>query len=132
MFDFKHSNNQSMKRIITAFVSIFCFAQVFAQTFVEGDFSYSFIDSTEEVSVRAVSNKIAGDVTIPTIVKYKGCYYVVSKIEDGGFKECNEIRKLTLPNGLRTIGNEAFLSCNGITDLSLPHSVVSIGRDKNE
>ena len=37
------------------------------------------------------------------------------------------IRKVTIGDGITSIGSYAFLGCSGLTELTLPNSVTSIG-----
>ncbi len=37
------------------------------------------------------------------------------------------LTSVTIPNGVTTIGNEAFTFCSGMTSITIPNSVTSIG-----
>ena len=39
-----------------------------------------------------------------------------------------EIKQLTIPNGVTSIGDYAFYSCSGLTSVTIPNSVTSIGK----
>ena len=43
------------------------------------------------------------------------------------FADCTGLKKVTLPDGIETIGMEAFRNCVNLSELNLPDSVVSIG-----
>lgn len=45
-----------------------------------------------------------------------------------GFSQCPNLVNLTLPNGLLTIGYNAFGGCTSLTSVTIPSSVTSIGR----
>lgn len=42
--------------------------------------------------------------------------------------ECNKVTTLTLPDGLESVGENAFSSCESVTTLYIPDSVKSIGK----
>ena len=41
---------------------------------------------------------------------------------------CYKIESVTLPQGIKSIGNEAFYGCSSLTSINLPSSLVSIGK----
>ena len=43
------------------------------------------------------------------------------------FADCAGLKKVTLPDGIETIGMEAFRNCASLSELNLPDSVISIG-----
>ncbi|MBQ8739628.1 MAG: leucine-rich repeat protein [Clostridia bacterium] len=43
------------------------------------------------------------------------------------FFKCYDIKKVTIPNGVTSIGDYAFYDCVSITNLTIPNSVISIG-----
>lgn len=47
-------------------------------------------------------------------------------IKDGAFKNCSNLNKLTLNNGIREIANEAFKDCVSLEYVNIPGSVKSI------
>ncbi len=51
----------------------------------------------------------------------------VRRIEFGAFAGCKEIENLTLPDGLKYIGERAFAGCKKIENLTLPDRVKYIG-----
>lgn len=51
----------------------------------------------------------------------------VTSIGYSAFKNCNNLRFLTIGNGLTTIGDEAFSNCNSLRSVTIPDSVTSMG-----
>ncbi len=43
------------------------------------------------------------------------------------FMDGSEITQLVIPNGVTSIGNNAFCGCSGLTSVTIPNSVTSIG-----
>ena len=51
----------------------------------------------------------------------------ITSIGDNAFHGCSGLTELTLPNSITSIGWYAFGGCSGLTELTLPNSLVSIG-----
>lgn len=67
-------------------------------------------------------------IEIPASVHYEGKEYMVTRIDDGAFASCFNIKEVTLPEGLTSIGNMAFVNCNSLREITLPESVSYVGR----
>ena len=52
----------------------------------------------------------------------------VTTIEKWGFYHCSLV-SITLPNNLKTIGEQAFYGCNSLADINISKSVTKIGMD---
>ena len=50
-----------------------------------------------------------------------------SAIEEGMFYRCSHIRKLSVPQGITEIGDEAFRRCEGLQEIQLPDGLKTIG-----
>ena len=96
--------------------------------FEAGGLFYSRLSgNTVEVSeVPPGSNRYAGDVQIPEVVRFDGTEYVVTRIGDKSFQGC-DITLVSLPSTLTAIGDRAFEFCASLTSLSLPEGLKSIG-----
>ena len=81
----------------------------------KGEYSFDF------------SNEYAGDVVIPSSVKYKGVTYSVTSIGYWAFRECSSLTSIEIPNSVTSIGDEAFEGCSGLTSVTIDNSVTSIG-----
>ena len=68
----------------------------------------------------------SGDIIIPDTVCYKGKNYAVKSIS-GTFQNCKNLRSITIPNTVTTIGSSAFYSCTALTNVIIPNSVTTIG-----
>ena len=69
--------------------------------------------------------------------KYKGTMpsqtnlsilYGTKGITDEAFKDCDELKSVTIPNSVTYIGNNAFYGCSSLTSVTIPNSVTSIGK----
>lgn len=66
-----------------------------------------------------------GDVVVPASVSYKGKTYKVTAIGDKAFDKCIEVRSISIPNSVATIGFAAFRT-TAMNQIDLPNSVTSI------
>jgi len=53
--------------------------------------------------------------------------FTVTELGAEAFRNCTAITELTLPKGLKTIGNWAMSGCTGLTSIVIPNSVTSVG-----
>lgn len=94
---------------------------------------YYNITSEEELTVE-VTNKndvwddsYSGDIVVPPSVNYNNKIYAVTRIGEEAFIcRVNPVTSVTLPEGILSIGDNAFSHC-GITSITLPESLVEIG-----
>ena len=61
-------------------------------------------------------------------VEINGTIYPVTRIEDGTFYGCTNLRSITIPEGVKTIGSEVFINCSSLTSIVLPGSLEKLGR----
>ena len=64
------------------------------------------------------------DLTVPGLIDG----YVVTGIADHAFEANADIKSITLPNGLITIGESAFSDCSSLTTVVIPDTVGTIRR----
>ncbi len=69
-----------------------------------------------------INTQISGDVIIPS--KIKG--YDVTGIDIAGFAYCLNIKSITIPDTVKTIGHSAFNNCTGLEKVTIPSSVTKI------
>ncbi len=50
-----------------------------------------------------------------------------TSIEKTAFSDCSNLTSITLPNGIRNIGERAFYNCSNLIQFVIPESVTSIG-----
>ena len=75
----------------------------------------------------AYPNKHAGIYEIPDSIVCDGKPFTVTSIAAYAFYNCVDLRQLTLPSGLVTIGNNAFYGCSSLQTLTLPATLKTIG-----
>ena len=115
-----------------------------------GRLRYSYSTSGEKATViQDTSYQEFTELSIPATVSIDGKEYRVTGIGNSAFYNCWQLRSLTLPEGLETIGRQAFMyvpvseltlptslktireqafyNCRGIKNLTIPEGVTSIG-----
>ncbi|MGI6635685.1 MAG: leucine-rich repeat protein [Christensenellales bacterium] len=88
---------------------------------VSGNFTYTLNDSGE-----AIITGYNGDDSELTVPKKVDNYPVV-EIGADAFFGCDSLIRVSLPEGLQSIGDWAFYSCDSLTSITLPEGVHSIG-----
>lgn len=62
-----------------------------------------------------------------TVLDMSGCTGI-TEIPEEAFKEC-ALEIVTLPEGITTIGKDAFSDCHSLTSIQLPETLINIGSD---
>ena len=114
--------------------------------------NYTYIDGKGIATVIGRANEELRNITIPGSIAVGGSNYTVKEVGVGAFRNCGidtliiqegvekisreafrenwgNLRSVTLPKSLRTIGDNAFNSCYGIRTLIIPEGVTTIGRE---
>ena len=80
------------------------------------------------LTANAGGEKYSGDIVVPEKVKASdGVEYPVTAFGDNAFKECGELKSVTIPSSVTSLGNSCFLCCSGLTSITIPSSVTSLG-----
>ncbi|MBR1667079.1 MAG: leucine-rich repeat domain-containing protein [Bacteroidaceae bacterium] len=78
---------------------------------------YKFYANTKTAEVISGENRYAGDIRIPSSVKYNGDTYSVTSIGEAAFAYCDELTSITVSNSVISIGERAFRECGGLTSI---------------
>ncbi len=57
------------------------------------------------------TSKFNKKFTVPSTITNKGITYAVVAIGDGAFKDNTSLNSITISDGVKTIGKEAFMNC---------------------
>lgn len=52
---------------------------------------------------------------------------VLTGLNKGAFYDCKKLKEITMPDGVKNIGDEAFSGCTSLKSITIPSSVISIG-----
>lgn len=78
------------------------------------------------VNAPAGSMSYSDDIVIPESISIYGQDYKVVAIGDYTFRNCN-IKSISLPSTLLSIGKDAFVSCFDLHEINIPESVNELG-----
>ena len=96
------------------------------------DFTF-FILNDKEAEVISLDFVAATVVNVPAYVRISGKVYTVTSIGSGSFDysynpDLTKIKKVVLPNTIKSIGEYAFKGCTSLTSIVIPSSVTEIGK----
>ncbi len=79
-----------------------------------------------EVTGNPGGGKYSGDVVVPGTVEYDGITYTVKGVENRAFEGCDDLRKVTISEGIYKIGAYAFYYCGNLEHVILPSTLERI------
>ena len=106
-----------MKKLLTLFMLLI--AAVSAQAVTIDGVRYTLMGNNT-IKCKAADKKALVDLVIPEKIEIEGLPYLVVEIEQEGFKGCKHLRSVTLPNSLKTIGEQAFWDCPSLESVVMP------------
>lgn len=121
-----------MKKLFAFFFVLVITTTLWAHDFEVDGIYYNHINEKEvEVTYQGSHNteyyEYFGSINIPSFVTYNGNEYSVSHIGHGAFYNCR-ITSITIPNSVKSIGNDAFRFCkDSLTNVIIGDGVMSIG-----
>ncbi len=90
----------------------------------DGEYSYlRYVEVNGGIRIVGLTDKTLKEVSIPE--KINGL--PVTEIGEYAFKNCINIKAVTIGDSATTIGDYAFDGCTGLTSVTIPNSVTSIG-----
>ncbi len=121
-----------MKKILLPFLIILLSAVVSraANSFYIDQLEYTVTSKENlEVSVKALTYDISGDIVIPAQVTYDSKTYSVTSIAEFGFIGRRNLLTVIIPESVMAIGDYAFEGCSALTSVDIPDSVTKIGME---
>ena len=79
-----------------------------------------------EVTGNQGGGKYSGDVVVPGTVEYDGITYTVKGVGGRAFEQCDDLRKVTISEGIYKIGAYAFIGCGNLERVILPSTLGEI------
>lgn len=79
-----------------------------------------------EVTGNPGGGKYSGDVVVPGTVEYDGITYTVKGVGNRAFEGCDDLRKVTISEGIYKIGAYAFYYCGNLERVILPSTLERI------
>lgn len=93
-----------------------------AETFIEGYYTYT-VDDSGNATITEVDTSISGDVIVPSILGG----YMVRSIQYGTFRNCVNIKSVSIPDSVTRIGDQAFQGCSSLVEVELSANLMSLG-----
>jgi hypothetical protein len=122
LFERKEINMRNKKILLAVTFLIITLLPVYAQYDNEDDFEIRISEDRKSMWVlKYLGNK--QNVSIPS--KIYGL--PVSRILDGAFADCIDIKTVIIPDSVTRIGEEAFSNCISLTGVDIPVNVSYIG-----
>ena len=96
--------------------------------FTVGDLVYEVIADGEVEVANTVTEDLAGELLIPSMISDEMMNYVVTSIGNMAIMDCSYLTSISIPDGVSYIGNYAFSGCSSLTSITIPDSVSFIDR----
>lgn len=118
--------------VLLVVIAILATSNSYAQASFESiDGLRYLIDSdakTATLTANTGGEKYSGDIVVPEkVMASDGVEYPVTSFGDNAFKECGELKSITIPSSVTSLGESCFSSCWGLTTITIPSSVTSLG-----
>ena len=122
----------NLKKIIISDMVGWCehsisYGNIWSSPFSNGGYIYSD-ENTKITNIVPEGTTFIGD---GVFYRYSGLTSItipngVTSIGDEAFRDCS-VKSITIPNSMTSIGKHAFQNCQGLTSITIPNSVTSIG-----
>lgn len=92
-----------------------------------GEAHVSFRSDLKHQYYNSYANEYFDEVNIPDSIFYEGKYYPVTSIRESAFRNCVNLKSVTIPKSITSIGNYAFAGCTSLSFISIPDNVINLG-----
>ncbi|GEM_PF-3424428 len=113
-----------LTRIAVFMAFLFVGNVMLAERFEKNGFKYEIILNTYNVSMSVSPSEkvyVNGDLYIPDRVVYNGREYTVTDV--GDFSNCSNLKSVTFPATIQTMGSEAFKNCDNLKKVTFSSNV---------
>ena len=84
-----------------------------------------YIDNGE-ATIAVQDETLSGDIIIPESITHEGRSYTVFRTTNGAFQN-TDITSISLPNNIKSLGNNCFKQCHNLISVKLPDNITSLG-----
>ena len=74
-----------------------------------------------------ISQYSVGDLVVPATITIGSTTYPVTSVAPLAFRLCDQLTRVTLPEGVTRVGEFAFVGCQAMQELVLPSTLATIG-----
>ena len=71
-------------------------------------------------------NYTQSEIVIPAEITWEGKKYPVTELGNSCFKDCQNLKSITIPSSVTSIGDYCFRGCYKLTSITIPSSVTSL------
>ncbi len=128
---------KTIKKLLLTVIILLCSTVVKAHDFEVDGIYYKITDeSNKTVSVthegssynyQQEYNEYSGDIVLQPTVTYGGSIYNVTGIDDHAFEYCVNVKSVTVPSSIKSIGYRSFENCSSLQNITLSEGLTSIG-----
>jgi hypothetical protein len=110
-----------MKRTLLLFlVLLISIVSIYARGFISNGINYNITSAVSPYNISVTAGgTYTGDVIIPSTVSYNDTVFSVTSVYTNAFNGSNELKSITLPNSIASIGTGAFYGCTGLQSIYL-------------
>ena len=124
----RESRNSLFKKTWLIIAMMMLVANAFAYDFEVDGIAYNILSAGDlTCEVTAGESKYAGEVVIPSTVKFQNRELSVEKVGDRCFEKCTDLTSVQIPSSVTILGSGSFNGCTGLTSVEIPSSVKDIG-----
>ncbi len=87
---------------------------------------YALSDGTYGVKVKETEAAVLEEIAIPSAYEGKP----VTELSDEAFKDCKNLKTVTIPDSVKRVGVNAFVGCNALKSMTLPFLGADIDSEK--
>lgn len=80
---------------------------------------YLLDEETKTATVTGYVETVAMDITIPSQIINGSNEYIVTKIEDLAFLQCDTVKSITIPKTVTSIGEKVFNRCDNLEEINV-------------
>ena len=86
-------------------------------------FSYEILSDADGYAILTSGGEASGSIYIPSSVRINGRLYTVAEISSRAFRDNTAITALTISEGVKKIGKQAFFGCTSLVSVSTPDTI---------
>lgn len=117
----------SIMRMPAVGVCMLAALSAYSENVQVGDLFYSLNEENATATLaRNGAYTSMTSVDIPGKINVDGTEYTVTAVAQQAFQQCKSLEKLTIGEGIESIGKWAFYECSALTDVSLPSTLTNV------